>query len=106
MIVVEVLHGGLESAEEEAGLFGIDSGSGERPHDLGQRELDGAVVFKHGELKRLVGWSFRGSSKGMQAGVVVAVGLVFEGGSAADVSVGFDVSTFEDHFFVPSFPKK
>jgi len=91
----------LEAEEKAAGAFGVDAVLGDSLNDFVDGELDGGGVFEEGYLEvggvREVFGVFGCVALEVGVEVEVAVGLAAEGGGAAFVSRGQDVTAFEVH---------
>jgi hypothetical protein len=89
------LGGDLQAVEKESGAARIEARGGQLAEDLGERNLDGAAVFKRRQLE-VVPDAF-GSGGAVEVGVEVAVGHFAQGRRVAPDSAGHDVTAFVVH---------
>ena len=92
-VVLDILGGDLEAAEDESSAAWIEPGGGDGVEHLADGDLDGATVLENGELEGLFRVEFLLSGEPMEAGVEVAVAGSAEGGGAATGTIRHDVTT-------------
>jgi hypothetical protein len=88
----DILRADLEGVEEKAGFFHIDVAGAEGIDDLSEGDLDGAAVFKDGEVEIVLLCDGRLGGEAVKARVEVAIGLASESRRVTIDSVGHDVT--------------
>ncbi len=104
VFAIDVLGGDLEGVEEETGAAGVELRGTEAVENLGEGDLDGAAVFKDGQLDRFAGGGGWPGGKSVQAVVEVAAWLASKGDGSAFKPVGHDVAALHIHTGTPPPP--
>jgi hypothetical protein len=94
---VEVPDGQLEGVEDWVGALWVELAGGEAVEDLGESELDAGAVVDGGHLEDRLGGVDAAVARGWAAGgmVVITEGFSAQGGGAATVARGVDVTAEE-----------
>jgi len=98
------LRGDLEAVDEKPGALIVEPSGAELAENLGERELDGAPVFEHGDVDGLVGAGFHARIVLVDVDVEVAICLAFERRRLAAEPVGLDVPALLVHDVYPPLP--
>ena len=99
------LHCDLKGVEELARSAMVDARGADGVNDPGERDLDGAGIFKQRDLDGLIGVVSWRIGHAVDGGMEIAEGHTAEGGGMAPGPTGFDMTAFVIHdYFSPDTP--